>query len=87
MYECLNDLIDTNSNFISFKDVMYIHNIILVLKITFVYLPVNTSGVNDEVSTTVLVSGIIYEKILHVEIFQVCINLKMQFLTLFKFVS
>ena len=59
--------------------------IILVLKITFVYLPVNTSGVNNEVSSTVLVSGIIYEKIS--EILQVCINLKMQFLTLFNFVS
>ena len=59
--------------------------IILLLKITFVYLPVNTSGVNNEVSTTVLVSGIIYEKIS--EILQVCINLKMQFLTLFNFVS
>ena len=59
--------------------------IILVLKITFVYLPVNTSGVNNEVSSTVLMSGIIYEKIS--EILQVCINLKMQFLTLFNFVS
>ena len=59
--------------------------IILLLKITFVYLPVNTSGANNEVSTTVLVSGIIYEKIS--EILQVCINLKMQFLTLFNFVS
>ena len=59
--------------------------IVLVLKITFVCLPVKTSGVNNEVSTTVLVSGIIHEKIS--EILQVCINLKMQFLTLFNFAS